>query len=98
MVPAYLVLGIWLLEQILLFPESMKMQEEWQLLPILEDLQEDLYLHLYSKRKKLNFFKTAILDLFLAKYENPIIIPSKTHGQSLFPSRSRKLPLSKMVR
>ena len=43
MVPAYLVLGIWLLEQVLLFPESMKNAEKSRLRHIWVGLQGALF-------------------------------------------------------
>ena len=52
MVPAYLVLGIWLLEQVLLFPDSMKEAGGWQLLPTWEALRGLSLTPLFKKKGK----------------------------------------------
>jgi membrane associated rhomboid family serine protease len=67
MVPAYLVLGLWFLEQALLFPDSMKNAGGVAIAAHLGGFAGGFSLTPLLKRKKSSFFRVATPDLFLAK-------------------------------
>ena len=66
MVPAYLVLGIWLLEQVLLFPESMKNAGGVAIAAHLGGFAGGFILTPHYSRKRVKLFQGGHSELFLA--------------------------------